>query len=119
MASTSAGRAVLFHTGWDRHWGTDAYGDAGHPYLAADAVEHLVAGGAAVVGIDSVNIDDTSDGRRPVHTACSAPASRSSSTSAASIACGATTFTFSAVPPASSGWERSRSGHWRRSPSAT
>ena len=28
-----AGRAVLFRTGWDRHWGTDAYGDPSHPYL--------------------------------------------------------------------------------------
>ena len=34
-----------------------------------DAVELLVAGGAAVVGIDSVNIDDTRTGERPVHTA--------------------------------------------------
>ena len=32
-----AGRAVLFATGWDRHWGTDAYGDPSHPYLAEDA----------------------------------------------------------------------------------
>ena len=64
-----AGRAVLFHTGWDRHWGTDRYGEADHPFVGMDAVEALVAGGAAVVGIDSVNIDDTRTGERPVHTA--------------------------------------------------
>lgn len=61
------GRAVLFHTGWDRHWGTAAYGDPRHPYLASAAAERLVAAGAAVVGIDSVNIDATTTGERPIH----------------------------------------------------
>lgn len=60
------GRAVLIHTGWDRHWRTERYAD-GHPYLAEDAARHLVEEGAALVGIDSLNIDDTADGRRPVH----------------------------------------------------
>lgn len=63
-----AGRAVLFHTGWDRHWGTEMYGDPSHPYLSKATAELLVAGGAAVVGIDSVNIDDTAGGARPIHT---------------------------------------------------
>jgi kynurenine formamidase len=62
------GAAVLFRTGWDRHWGTEAYGAGGHPYLAEDTVAALVAGGAALAGIDSVNIDDTATGERPVHT---------------------------------------------------
>ena len=35
---------------------------------ATAAVDRLVAGGAALVGIDSVNIDDTATGERPVHT---------------------------------------------------
>jgi kynurenine formamidase len=64
-----AGRAVLVRTGWDRHWATEVYGDPAHPYLGLDAAEHLIAGGAAVVGIDSVNIDDTRTGARPIHTA--------------------------------------------------
>lgn len=63
------GRAVLVHTGWDRHWGTPTYGDPSHAFVATDLAEALVAGGAAVVGIDSVNIDDTRTGERPVHTA--------------------------------------------------
>ena len=63
-----AGRAVLFRTGWDRFWGTDHYGDPSHPYLADATAERLVAGGAAVVGIDAVNIDGTADGARPIHT---------------------------------------------------
>ncbi|MFF8838147.1 cyclase family protein [Streptomyces sp. NPDC015130] len=61
-------RAVLVHTGWDRHWGTDGYADAEHPFLNADAVEWLVARRPALVGIDSVNIDDMADGTRPAHT---------------------------------------------------
>jgi kynurenine formamidase len=64
-----AGHAVLFRTGWDRHWGSEAYGAGGHPFLDRDTTDALVARGAAVVGIDSVNIDDTSTGERPVHTA--------------------------------------------------
>ena len=61
------GKAVLVHTGWDAHWGTEQY-FTGHPFLAAGAVERLVRGGAALVGIDSLNIDDTAGGHRPAHT---------------------------------------------------
>jgi len=59
-------KAVLLHTGWDRHWRTDRYFE-GHPFLTADAAQYLVDSGARLVGIDSYNIDDTADGRRPVH----------------------------------------------------
>lgn len=62
------GRAVLLRTGWDRHWGTDRYGAPEHPHLTEAGAEHLVAGGVALAGIDSVNIDDTSTGERPAHT---------------------------------------------------
>jgi arylformamidase len=61
-----AGKAVLVHTGWDRHWRTDQYFE-GHPYLTEDAARHLAGEGAALVGIDSLNIDDTAGGERPVH----------------------------------------------------
>ena len=60
------GRAVLFETGWDRHWRTDAYFEA-HPYLTGELAEWLAKSGATLVGIDSFNIDDTNDGSRPVH----------------------------------------------------
>jgi arylformamidase len=59
-------RAVLVDTGWSRHFGTPAYGN-GHPFLTRAAAERLVAGGATLVGIDSLNIDDTAGGERPVH----------------------------------------------------
>jgi arylformamidase len=62
-----AGAAVLLHTGWDRHFGTPAYG-TGAPYLTREGAEYLAGAGAAVVGIDSVNIDDTeAGGERPAH----------------------------------------------------
>lgn len=61
------GRAVLFQTGWDRHWRTDAYFE-GHPYLTERLAEWLVKAGVALVGIDSLNIDSTETGERPVHT---------------------------------------------------
>jgi kynurenine formamidase len=62
------GKAVLVHTGWSALWGTDAYFE-GHPFLTGEAAESLRASGAALVGIDSYNIDDTGDPGRPVHTA--------------------------------------------------
>ena len=61
------GRAVLVHTGWSRHWGTDRYLDFDCPHLRADAVDALVDSNVAVVGIDSLNIDDPSDPDRPAH----------------------------------------------------
>lgn len=60
------GKAVLVHTGWDAHWRTAAY-SSGYPFLTRDAAEYLVAAGAALVGIDSLNIDDDKDGTRPAH----------------------------------------------------
>ena len=62
------GRAVLVHTGWDAHWRTDEYSAGGHPFLTKAVADHLVKAGAALVGIDSLNIDDHKDGTRPVHT---------------------------------------------------
>jgi arylformamidase len=60
------GKAVLVHTGWSRHWRTDAYFE-GHPFLTEDAASFLRENGVKLVGIDSYNIDDVRDGRRPVH----------------------------------------------------
>jgi arylformamidase len=60
------GRAVLVHTGWDRHWGTERYFE-GHPYLTGELAEWLVRAGAVLVGIDSLNIDGIATRERPVH----------------------------------------------------
>jgi arylformamidase len=61
------GKAVLVHTDWARYWNTEQYYE-GHPFLTKDAAELLVEAGAAFVGVDTYNIDDTTDGTRPVHT---------------------------------------------------
>ena len=60
------GHAVLLHTGWDRHWGTPAYGDPA-PHLDEAGARWLADAGAALVGIDSVNMDDNSGLARPAH----------------------------------------------------
>lgn len=60
-------KAVLLHTGWDRHWRTEQYSSGNHPFLTADGANHLAKNGAALVGIDSYNIDATSDAARPAH----------------------------------------------------
>lgn len=61
------GKAVLVHTGWDAHWGTGLYYE-NHSFLTAAAATFLREQGAALVGIDSHNIDDTRTRNRPVHT---------------------------------------------------
>ena len=61
------GKAVLIHTDWSRHWRTDQYFE-GHPFLTREAAQFLADSGAAFVGIDTYNIDDTTDGTRPAHT---------------------------------------------------
>ncbi|MFT4655843.1 MAG: arylformamidase [Ilumatobacter sp.] len=63
-----AGHAVLIRTDHSQHWGSDAY-FVDHPFLTESAAEALVAAGVACVGIDTLNIDSTQGGERPVHTA--------------------------------------------------
>lgn len=60
------GMAVLFHTGWSRHFGTPAYMSE-HPFLTEEAANILADAGVALVGIDSHNIDDIRGDARPVH----------------------------------------------------
>ena len=58
------GKAVLIQTGWDAHWKSEGY-FSGHPFLTREAAQLLADSGAALVGIDSLNIDDTDDPLRP------------------------------------------------------
>jgi kynurenine formamidase len=61
-----AGKAVLFRFDWDLHWGTDRYET--YPFLGPDVIDHLIEGGARLVGMDTFNADDRTDPVRPVHT---------------------------------------------------
>lgn len=60
-------RAVLIRTRWDERWGTARYWEPG-PYLAPETVDLLVRGGAALVGVDFWNVDDTADLASPART---------------------------------------------------
>src|ERR1700681_2185102 len=62
-----AGKAILVETGWSKNWNTPQYFE-GHPFLTEDAAKFLADSKVALVGIDSHNIDDVQDLRRPVHT---------------------------------------------------
>lgn len=61
------GKAVLLQTGWDKHWRTEEYWSGNHPFVNAEAATWLAKNGAALVGIDSYNIDATTDLSRPAH----------------------------------------------------
>jgi kynurenine formamidase len=63
-----SGKAVLIHTGWASWWRTPQYFED-HPHLTGPSAALLVEKGAALVGIDSYNIDSTATGERPAHTA--------------------------------------------------
>lgn len=61
-----AGKAVLFNFGWDRHWGTDTY--YSYPFLSRGTLDFLIGAGVKLVGVDTLNIDDSRDPERPAHT---------------------------------------------------
>jgi kynurenine formamidase len=98
-----AGRAVLFRTDWSRHWETERYGEPDHPYLASATAQALAEAGAAVVGIDSVNIDGTHTGERPIHTILLAAGVPVIEHLCNLDAVGDRPFRFFAVPPAIAG----------------
>jgi arylformamidase len=60
-------RAVLIHTGWDRFWNTENY-HHDNPHLTKGAAEYLRNCSVKLVGIDSLNIDNTTGKSKPVHT---------------------------------------------------
>ncbi len=66
-ADDMKGRAVLVRTGWDAKWKTDDYWKS-PPYLSGETLEKLIQGGAALVGVDWGNVDDTGNPERPAHT---------------------------------------------------
>lgn len=60
-----AGKAVLFHTGWSRHWGQPAYFE--FPFLSAEVALALRERGAKLAGVDFLAADDVTNPRRPAH----------------------------------------------------
>ena len=97
--SELSGCAVLIRTGWDQQWGTPSYWEPG-PYLADDSLELLIGAGAALVGVDFWNVDDTTDFSRPAHTRLLAANILIVEHLANLAALPRTGFRFYAVPPA-------------------
>ncbi len=93
-----AGHAVLIRTDHARHWGSEAYFSS-HPFITESAADRLVAAGVACVGIDTLNIDSTETGERPVHTALLRNDTPIIEHLTGLDALPATGFTFTAVPP--------------------
>ncbi|HLW59577.1 MAG TPA: cyclase family protein [bacterium] len=62
-----AGCAVLLRTGMEECWETDQYWD-NSPFLLAETARALLERGAALVGVDFLNVDDVTNPRRPAHT---------------------------------------------------
>lgn len=90
-------KAVLIHTGWDKNWRTEQY-CTGHPYVTRDAAEWLSRQHAALVGIDSLNIDSTEDGTRPAHSLLLGQTFRLSNISVTSISSPIAGFAFLPFP---------------------
>ena len=93
-----AGHAVLVRTDHSQHFGTERYGQA-HPHLNGASAEALVEAGVACVGIDSMNIDGTATGERPVHTVLLAAGIPIVEHLTNLAALPAADFRFTAVPP--------------------
>jgi arylformamidase len=60
------GKAVLFCFGWDKHFGTESY--FSYPFISKPVIEALIERGVALIGMDTVNADDSRDFTRPAHT---------------------------------------------------
>jgi arylformamidase len=60
------GKAVLFCFGWDGYWGQEAY--FAYPFIGVPVLHHLMTEGAALIGVDTINIDDSRELARPAHT---------------------------------------------------
>lgn len=60
------GKAVLFNFGWDKYFGTDKYHQ--QPYLSEDTIDLLINQKVSLVGVDTINIDNSANPSRPAHT---------------------------------------------------
>jgi len=59
-------KAVLFNFGWDKYWGSEQY--QSYPFISKELIQFLIAAEVKLVGVDTVNIDNSKDLMRPAHT---------------------------------------------------
>lgn len=60
------GKAVLLCTGWSAYWDDPLYSN--YPFIGLAATEALCNGGAKLVGVDYLALDDQQNPIRPAHT---------------------------------------------------
>lgn len=60
-----AGKAMLFNFGWSKYWGSEQY--QAYPFISTALIEFLLEANVKLVGVDTVNIDDSRDLSRPAH----------------------------------------------------
>ena len=58
---------VLFYTGWEKKWGTDAYYDDDFPVPDREAAQYLVSCGLKGVGTDALSVDTLRDEEFAAH----------------------------------------------------
>ncbi len=59
-------RAILFNFNWDQYWGTEKYYE--YPFISMEIIKKLLKHKVKLVGVDTINIDDSRDLTRPAHT---------------------------------------------------
>jgi kynurenine formamidase len=57
---------LLFHTGWSRHWGTDAYFGE-FPVIDEAVADYILGSGKKGLGVDVISIDPVSDDHLTTH----------------------------------------------------
>jgi arylformamidase len=92
------GKAILIRTDWSRYWGQPEYFD--FPYLSAQTARVLSDGGAKMVGVDFLVVDDLRNPKRPVHVTLlyNNVLIVENLTNLADLPTGSNQFTFHAVP---------------------
>jgi len=57
---------ILFHTGWDKWWGTNSYFGE-YPYITEGVCEYLISSKKKGIGLDTIGIDPISDENLTIH----------------------------------------------------
>ncbi|WP_454053625.1 cyclase family protein [Clostridium sp. Marseille-Q7071] len=61
-----SGKAVLFNFGWDKYWREEKY--YSYPYISEELINFLISSQVKLVGVDTINIDNSRNSERPAHT---------------------------------------------------
>ncbi len=57
---------ILFHTGWDKYWGTsDYFGE--YPYITEEVAEYLIQNNKKGIGLDVIGLDPIRDENLTLH----------------------------------------------------